>query len=140
MMFSPSLKNERRIFFPWEGRGGLRRFLAMGRFGPILAFVAVGLIVGSIVARERRASGDRITRVALDFVRPGVERYLLENEGKCPSRLDEVRKYLPRSELPLDGWGRALRLVCPSEREGVAFVLMSDGPDGIPGGLDRIEH
>lgn len=140
MMFSPSLKNDRRIFFPWEGRGGLRRFLAMGRFGPILAFIAIGLVTGSIVARERRASGDRRTRVALDFVRPGVERYLLENEGKCPTSLEQVREHLTRKELPLDGWGQPLRLVCPSARANVAFVLMSDGPDGIPGGLDRIEH
>jgi hypothetical protein len=29
--------------------------------------------------------------------------------------------------------------VCPSRREGLAYDLSSDGPDGEPGGLDRIE-
>jgi general secretion pathway protein G len=38
-----------------------------------------------------------------------------------------------------DAWGRPFRLVCPSRREGVAYDLSSDGPDGEPGGLDRIE-
>lgn len=140
MMFSPSLKSERRIFFPWEGRGGLRRFFEIGRFGTIFFVVLLALFASWIVGRERTSSGDRRTRVALHFVHPGVERYLLESDGKCPTSLDEVREHLPRKELPLDGWGRPLRLVCPTEREGVAYVLMSDGPDGIAGGLDRIEY
>lgn len=140
MMFSPRLKNDRRIFFPWEGRGGLRRFLALGRFGPVLAILGFALFVNWIVERERNAAGERLTRVALNFVRPGVDRYLLESEGECPESLEAVRRFLPREELPVDGWGRPLRLVCPSVREGVSYVLMSDGPDGVPGGLDRIEY
>jgi len=139
-MLPSRLKNERRIFFPWEGRAGLRRFLALGRFGPALFFLVCALIVVSIVSRERRAAGERKTRVALSAVRPAVENYLLDSEGECPADLDSVKSYLPRGELPSDGWGQPLRIVCPSAREGVDFVLMSDGPDGAPGGLDRIEY
>jgi general secretion pathway protein G len=40
---------------------------------------------------------------------------------------------------PSDAWGRPLRLICPSGRPGYEYELMSDGPDGEPGGLDRIE-
>lgn len=139
-MLQTKQRQERRIFFPWEGRGGLRRFFAMGRFWPVLVLVGFATIVGWIVARERHAAGERQTRVALDQVRPGVQRYLLEHEGACPDKLSEVLQYLRAKELPTDAWGQPLRLVCPSIRPGVDFVLMSDGPDGLAGGLDRIEY
>lgn len=139
-MLNSRLKADRRIFFPWEGRAGLRRFLVLGRFGPVLFFLACGLSASAIISRERAAAGERKTRVALSTVRPAVENYLLDNEGRCPPELNHVKSYLPREDLPRDGWGRPLRIVCPSVREGVDFVLMSDGPDGVPGGLDRIEH
>lgn len=138
-MFSPRLRADRRIFFPWEGRGGLRRYLAMGRFGPVLVIALVATFLGWVVSRERRAAGERQTRVALSVVRPAVERYLVEHEGACPARIEEVAQYLEPPEIPKDAWGQPLRLVCPSVRPGVPYVLMSDGPDGIAGGLDRIE-
>ena len=42
-------------------------------------------------------------------------------------------------DLPVDAWGRPLRLVCPGLRDPRGFDVYSDGPDGLPGGLDRIE-
>lgn len=133
-------RQERRIFFPWEGRGGLRRFLAMGRFWPVLLLGIFALFVSWIAARERLAAGERQTLVALNQVRPAVERYLLEHEGACPEQLTDVMEYLKVPELPNDAWGRPLRLVCPSIRPSTDYVLMSDGPDGEAGGRDRIEH
>jgi hypothetical protein len=112
----------------------------MGRFRPVLIFLFAGSFLTWVVSRERLAAGDRQTRVALSAVRPAVERYMLENEDKCPDALQEVLPYMSKKELPLDAWGRQLRLVCPSVRAGVKFVLMSDGPDGAPGGRDRIEY
>ena len=94
----------------------------------------------AVVARQRSDAGERQTRVALNVVRPAVARYLLEHEGACPNSLQEVVPYMGDKNLPRDAWGRKLRLVCPSVRPGVTFVLMSDGPDGVPGGLDRIEY
>ena len=133
-------RQERRIFFPWEGRGGVRRFLAMGRFWPVLLLGIVASLVSFIAARERLAAGERQTVVSLNQVRPAVERYLLEHEGTCPRELSEVLPYLKRPELPNDAWRRPLRLVCPSIRPSTDYVLMSDGPDGKAGGRDRIEH
>lgn len=133
-------RQDRRIFFPWEGRGGLRRFLEMGRFWPVLVLLILASLVSWIAARERLAAGERQTIVVLNRVRPAVERYLLEHEGACPSQLSEVLEYLKAPELPNDAWGRPLRLVCPSHRQDADYVLMSDGPDGKAGGLDRIEH
>jgi len=130
---------ERRIFFPWEGRSGLRRFLVLGRVGPAALACAVIVFVWWVGARERLASGERQTRVGLTLVRQGVERYLAEHAGGCPERLEQVLPYLHKKQLPIDAWGRPFRLVCPGEPAGQSYVLMSDGPDRQPGGLDRIE-
>jgi hypothetical protein len=139
-VLSPRLRADRRIFFPWEGRGGLRRYLAVGRFRPVILLGLVVTFLGWVVSRERLASGVRETQVALSLVGPAVERYLLEHEGACPTSLGEVLPFLRKTELPADAWGRSLRLVCPSVRPGADYVLMSDGPDGKAGGLDRIEY
>ena len=134
------LVQDRRIFFPWEARGGVRPFLVLGRVGPVLALLTVVSFIGWIGARERHAAGVRRTRVALSSMRPAVERYLLESDGACPPNLDELLPLTQLSEVPRDGWGHRLRLVCPSVREDIDYLLMSDGPDGLPGGLDRIEY
>lgn len=139
-MFSPRLRQDRRIFFPWEGRGGARRFVSMGRFVPLIAIACLAIGVSWLLARERYAAGERRTRVVLTAVRPAVERYLLEKEGACPRSLSDVTPYLKSPSSILDAWGRPLRLVCPSGRPGVEYVLMSDGPDGAAGGRDRIEY
>jgi hypothetical protein len=139
-MSTQRLRSSRRILFPWEDRGSVRRYFAMGRFRPVLIFLVAGSFLMWVFARERAAAGERQTRVALRAVRPAVDRYMLENEGNCPSALQEVHPYMSKQEIPLDAWGRQLRLVCPSLRAGVAYVLMSDGPDGAPGGRDRIEY
>ncbi len=138
-LFKPRSPADRRIFFPWEGRGTIRQFLALGRVGPVLVLSAVLLFVYWVAERERHSAGVRITLVALSSLQAPVERYLLENEGRCPKQLDDVLEYATFEALPRDGWGGAVRLVCPSERSGVDYILMSDGPDGEPGGLDRIE-
>lgn len=133
-------KGEGRIFFPWEVRGGLRRFLALGRVGPLVLVGLASSFVYFTLGRERLAAGQRQTRVGLDLLRPALVRYLAEHEGACPAKLEEVLPFLRRPELPKDGWGRPFRLVCPTEVPFVPFILMSDGPDGLPGGLDRIEN
>jgi hypothetical protein len=72
-------------------------------------------------------------------VRRAVDRFMAEHEGKCPPNLAAVADHGAFDEPPPDAWGRSLRLLCPSGRPGYDYELMSDGPDGKPGGLDRIE-
>lgn len=131
--------SDKRIFFPWEGRGGLRRFFAVGRVGPIALFLLVLSFVWWVGARERVYSGERQTRVSLALLRTAVQRYQADHEGRCPAKLDELLVYLKKESVPADGWGRPFRLICPGDRPGIPFLLMSDGPDGRAGGLDRIE-
>jgi len=143
-MVSSRSNKERRIFFPWEGRGSVRRFFARGRLFTVFSLAIFAGFLLSMARRERHAAGVRRTVLALDAVRPLVDRYLLEQEGHCTTDLAHVRAALGVAELPLDGWGRPLRLVCATAdqgepEQGAKYVLMSDGPDGLPGGTDRIE-
>jgi general secretion pathway protein G len=131
--------SERRSFFPWERRGGLFRRLGLYRLGP-LAFVLclIGLLA-LIVVRERRQSGIRRTRALLLDVRQVVDAYLADHKGQCPPTFSALSDYGVFKSTPMDAWGRPLTLICPGSEPGEAYRLISAGPDGIAGGLDRIE-
>lgn len=130
---------QKRIVFPWEGRGAsLRRFIGFGRVKPFLLVFAVVAVLLAIGASEQRRAGVRQTRATLLGVRKSVDAYLADHDGGCPPTLAAIGEYGPAG-VPRDAWGRPLRLVCPGRFEGASFELMSDGPDGEPGGLDRIE-
>jgi len=132
-------ENDRRILFPWEGRGGLRRF-ELGKVRPIALGVAVVTLLISIGVREHREAGIRRTRATLLGVRPAIEAYMADHDGGCPPALAALpQQYARFKELPTDAWGQPLRLICPADEVGKSFVLESGGPDGVPGGLDRIQ-
>ena len=131
--------SSRAILLPWERRGGFARRLGLGRARP---FVAAVVVLGTVIVfgmRERERTGQRATRAALLVVRRSLDAYRADHDGKCPPRLEELETAGYLSALPDDAWGRPLRLVCPSRRPALAYDLLSDGPDGEPGGLDRVE-
>lgn len=112
------------------------RRLGLARARPVLLGLLVVGVVVWVGVRERTRAGIRQTRATLLDARSAVDSYMAEHDGGCPADLSAVAK----SEAPpRDAWGRPLRLVCPGKREGSLYELMSDGPDGKPGGLDRIE-
>lgn len=130
---------QRRIFFPWESRGGLLRALRTRRLGPLLIGA---LVIGFVVVvgiRERRRAGVRQTRAVLLDARRAVDGYMAAHDGGCPADLNAVVEHAALEAVPRDAWGRPLRLACPGRTEGAAYDLISDGPDGKPGGLDRIQ-
>lgn len=127
------------IFFPWERRGGLRRLLGTGRVRPVASVVLLLGFVLVVASRERRQSGVRQTRATLVSMRHAVDAYMAESDGRCPPSLDSVLDYGNFKTVPVDAWGNSLRLVCPARRADERYELLSDGPDGNPGGLDRIE-
>lgn len=130
---------EQRIFFPWENRGGLVRRLRLGRVRPLVIGLLVIGFLAMVAVRERNRAGVRQTRATLLDARSAVDGYMADHDGGCPPDLAAVVSYGTFREPPRDAWGRPLRLVCPGRREGLSYELMSDGPDGKPGGLDRIE-
>ena len=139
MVFSRRTSRERRIFFPWEARGGVSRYFAARRIAPpLLLFLLLALSV-VLARRERRLSGERQTRATLASLRRGVSSYMARSKGKCPAQLEMVLPELQLKELPRDAWGRHFRLICPAQSAEEEFLIISDGADGLPGGRDRIE-
>jgi general secretion pathway protein G len=132
-------RTERRILFPWERRGGLRRLLGSGRFKPIATAILLAGLVLFIGARERHRTRVRQTRAALLDVRGAVDAYLADHDGGCPPNLNAVASYAAFEHAPSDAWNQPFRLICPAASQDLAYELMSDGPDGNPGGLDRIQ-
>lgn len=130
---------EQRIFFPWERRGGMLRRLRVHRMRPFLFGIIAIAFVSSIALRERRQSGIRQTRATLLDLRDATDAYLADHEGACPANLEALVDYGTFKGVPNDAWGRPFRFSCPGRREGAPYEIVSDGPDGVAGGLDRIE-
>jgi hypothetical protein len=127
------------IVLPWERRGGLVRRLGLSRARPLLLTLSVVVLFVIIGIREHRAAGVRATRASLWVVRESIDRFRADNAGRCPSDLSDLEKknYLPR--VPTDAWGHPFILTCPGRFDTDGYELSSAGPDGEPGGLDRIE-
>jgi hypothetical protein len=115
------------------------RLLGTGRVRPFAIVLFSVLFVVLVGSRERRQSGVRQTRATLLSLRRAVDAYMAENDGACPPNLEKVLDYTSAKKVPSDAWGNPFRLVCPAHRPDERYELMSDGPDGKPGGLDRIE-
>jgi general secretion pathway protein G len=131
--------SEQRSFFPWERRGGLFRRLGLYRLGPLALAIGLCLLLVLIVVRERRHAGIRRTRAVLLNVRHAVDAYLADHKGQCPESFAALANYGTFKGAPRDAWGHPLTLICPGSDPGEAYRLVSAGPDGIAGGLDRIE-
>ena len=131
--------SEKRIFFPWEKRGGWLRRIGLHRARPFLLFSAALALLILIGVRDRRAAGIRLTRAMILETRRAVDLYLADHQGHCPESFDDLRNYGPFKGVPRDAWGYPLRLICPDPTGRYRYRLMSGGPDGIMGGLDRIE-
>jgi general secretion pathway protein G len=130
---------DRTIFFPWEKTGSLVARLGLGRARP-LAFGGVLVLLFVILGvRERHKIGVRSTRATIGVVAKAVDTYRADHEGKCPSSLSELKPGGYLSFEPTDAWGQPLRLLCPGFENPGGYDLLSDGPDGVFGGLDRIQ-
>lgn len=127
------------IFFPWEGRRGVYGALRAGRVGSVFGFLLFASFFLWIGAHEREQSGIRQTRARLLGLRRALDAHLADHQGACPASLEDVLVYGTFQAEPRDAWGNPLRLVCPGRSPGERYELLSDGPDGRPGGLDRIE-
>jgi len=132
-------RHEQTIFFPWERGGGFWQGRGLARAKPVIAACAMAAMMLTLGARERRLTGIRSTRATLGVVGTGLDAYRADHDGECPSSLQALKtEGYVRSE-PVDAWGTPLRLFCPARHDPTTYELMSDGPDRIIGGLDRIE-
>jgi general secretion pathway protein G len=131
--------SNQRIFFRWERRSGWLRRFGLHRARLLLITVFVLGLLAIVALRERRHAGIRQTRATLLALREALDSYVADHDGKCPADLRALADYGTFKTMPRDAWGRPFRLTCPGRTEGAAYELASDGPDGKPGGLDRIE-
>jgi hypothetical protein len=130
---------ERHIFFPWEKRKSVVRRIRIDQAGPVLLAAGVIAVVVLMGMYERRSSGVRRTRATILNVRRTVDSYMADHDGGCPKGgLGGLGEYETAEAPPRDAWGRQFRLSCPGADHS-RYDLYSDGPDGKPGGLDRIE-
>jgi general secretion pathway protein G len=131
---------ERTVFLPWERQGTLMGQLGFSRARPFAAGVVVLVLCLWMASRERERAGVRSTRATLLTARQAVDLYRADANGDCPKGgWDEIvsRGYL--ASAPRDAWGSVLLLTCPSRHANKSYDVSSNGPDGEPGGLDRIE-
>jgi general secretion pathway protein G len=133
------LQTEPRVFFPWERQRGLLGALGRRRVRVLLfgGFAFVGL--AAAYQNGERSAAVRATRATLTTVSRALSAYRADHGAACPRDLGELVAGAYLRAEPLDAWGRPLRLVCPGRTHPEGVDLTSDGPDGVPGGLDGVE-
>ncbi len=127
------------VFFAWEKRRGIRAFVSPG---PVRRVALVVLAVGAFLLlrqREHRATQIRATRAEITTAMRAVGAWRADHDRACPGSMAELVSAGYVHRVPRDAWGRPLRLTCPGRRDPRGFDLASDGPDGNPGGTDRVE-
>lgn len=128
-----------KVFFPWERRRGVFGVLGRARARLVAAALVVLLVIVWMHGREERAAGIRATRATITTTDRAVRAYRADHGGACPKELAELVTAGYARDIPVDAWGRPLRLTCPGRVDPKGFEISSDGPDGIPGGLDRVQ-
>jgi general secretion pathway protein G len=135
----PRRAHSQRVLLPWERRRG-----ALGVVGRARAKLVVGGVlglafVGLVRRHEESLASIRATRASVDLADRYVAAYRADHPGGCPHDFAELVAAGYLRDVPIDAWGRPLRLACPGRRDPAGFDVYSDGPDGVAGGLDRVE-
>ena len=132
-------RHKQRVFFPWERRRGVFGVIGRARVRIVAGVVLALVVIVWIRAREERSAGIRATRASITTMFRAVSSYRADHAGACPKELGELVAGGYSRDVPLDAWGRPLRLTCPGRRDPKGFDIASDGPDGVAFGLDRVE-
>jgi general secretion pathway protein G len=132
-------QDEPKVFFPWEKRRGLRALF--GRAGARQALLAAGVVAAFMLLRERERHGGnvRATRATITATMRAIAAWRADHDRACPSTLADLVSGGYLHQVPRDAWGHPLRVTCPGRKDPRGFDISSDGPDGEPGGLDRVE-
>jgi general secretion pathway protein G len=132
-------RRDGKVFFPWERRRGVFGAIGRARVRIIVGVVSTIVLLGWMHSREEHAAGIRATRASITTMYRAVSAYRADHANGCPKELAELVSGGYSRDVPVDAWSRPLRLTCPGRRDPKGFEIASDGPDGVPGGLDRVE-
>jgi general secretion pathway protein G len=130
---------EGRVFFPWERRRGLRSLFGRARARQVLLLVGAVALFLVLRAREQRAAEVRATRAEIGDASRAIAAWRADHDHACPTSLADLVTAGYLHQVPRDAWGHPLRVTCPGRRDPQGFDVSSDGPDGEPGGTDRVE-
>ena len=138
-MAKKSDANQKRILLPWDRRAGILGAVSRTRLR-FFVLGAAGLAFALWVRhREEHAASVRVTRAAINVAGKGLYAYRAAHAGGCPRSMETLVSEGFLHDVPMDAWGRPLRVTCPGRKDRAGFDVSSDGPDGIAGGLDRVE-
>jgi general secretion pathway protein G len=132
-------KREPRVFFPWERKRGIWGAIGRARVRQVLLGAAVVALLVIVYRREEKAAAVRATRAAITNASRAIASYRADHGGSCPKAMQDLVTGGYARNVPVDAWGRQLRVTCPGRRDAQGFDVSSDGPDGVAGGLDRVE-
>ena len=135
----PGKRDEPKVFFPWEQRRGVRALVGRARARQVVFAVAFVAAFVLLRRREEYAGNVRATRATITSTVGAVAAWRADHERGCPGALADLVAGGYLHQVPRDAWGRPLRVTCPGRRDLRGFDVSSDGPDGQPGGLDRVE-
>lgn len=135
----PIQRGEPTVFFPWERRRGVRTLFGRARARQALLLVGAVAVFLVLRDRERRAADVRATRAEITTAIGAVAAWRADHDRSCPASLADLVAGGYLHEVPRDAWGHPLRVTCPGRRDPRGFDVSSDGPDGEPMGLDRVE-
>jgi len=132
-------RDKPRVFFPWERRRGVRSIFMRARGRQALLVVGGLAGFGFLSHVEHAASNVRATRAEITNTINAVSAWRADHDRACPGSLADLVSGGYLSELPRDAWGRLLRVSCPGRTPSREFDVSSDGADGEPRGLDRVQ-
>lgn len=132
-------EKRRSVFFPWERRRGLRGLLGRTRIRAALFGMLALAMVLLLRRHEEHKAAVRATRASITDTYRAILAYRADHSGTCPREIGELVRGGYMRDAPMDAWGRPLRMRCPGRVDEKGFEVWSDGPDGVPGGLDRVE-
>jgi general secretion pathway protein G len=133
------VRDEPKVFFPWEKRRGLRSLFGRARARQVLLATVTLALFLVLQARERHAAQVRATRAEITTAVLAISAFRADHDKACPAALGDLVTAGYLRAVPRDAWGKPLRVTCPGRRDPAGFDVSSDGPDGEPGGTDRIE-
>ena len=130
---------ESNVYLPWERKRGIVGRIARTRVRQVLVVGAVLASFFLLRRREEHSASIRATRASITTTYRQLAAFRSDHQGECPKQWSDLVAQGYARRAPIDAWGRPLRMVCPGRRDEHGVDVLSDGPDGLPYGLDRVE-